>query len=105
PVTCSTIQELSELVSHFERETCFETISNQLIKDLTATIATASKDLNVWDELEDYTIIQFISEKGYKDLPSSITFDDIARLVEGERNIKLSGQTLDQIKGSLYQYS
>lgn len=105
PVECANTAELNELVYHFEQDEYFGTTSKAMVNELAAALYPISKEPGVWEENEDYTIVQYISERGCLDLPDSFHFDDIARLVEGQKEATLSSQTLEQIKNSLFQYS
>ena len=105
PVQCDNCNKLTDLVFQFEEDEYLQEQGRQLVQDTIAAIAPAVKDPNLWQEFEDYTVIQFVAPRGCLDLPDNFSFDDLAQLVEGQKNVKLSNQTLDQIKNSLFQYS
>lgn len=105
PVQSDTCNKLTDLIFNFEQDPFFENIGTDLVNDIIGAIAPAVKDPNTWEELEDYTVIQFVAPRGCLDLPESFNFDELARLVEGQKNLTLSNQILEQIKNSLFQYS
>jgi hypothetical protein len=104
-VTTDSFEELADLVYKLEEDPDLEARGISYIESLTKTLEGSIRKLNIWEEVEDYTIIQFISDKGPKDLPASFTFDKLAQLLEGEKNITFSAQTLEQVKSNMYQYS
>lgn len=99
------VDDLTDLVFLLEEDPQLDSRGDKYIRSLTADLMGSITSLNIWEEFEDYTIIQFESEHGPKDLPESFSQNRLARLLEGEKNITFSQQTLDQIKAQTFQYS
>lgn len=96
---------LMKLVDALETDQNIEQQALNRIVEISAMLAPTCNKPSLWEEVEDYTIIQFENMMKENSEDFEISRDGLLRLIEGESETTLSDQTKESYQKWIYQYS
>lgn len=100
----STLSEINKLIEDLEEADEVEIMALDKVNEVSEAIKSSVEKLGLSEQVEDYTIIQLVQKSPGTAVEDSLK-DEAYRLMEGERERRLSQQTKEAIRQSTFQYS